>query len=151
MSMHATTAQSPRQRVRRRPQRRPYRVLIVEDDVELQPPVERVMSRLSEPVEIEWAQSAPEAIARLLAHDFDLVLADFLLDERGSGFAVRGWCERHRPDVRFAMMSAVAPPDYRAAAGPEPVPFLPKPFSTRDLHGFLEGVLSDPPGAGAAS
>lgn len=148
MSMYATSAQATRRRRARRRSRRPVsRVLVVEDDVELRPPIERVMSRLSQPVEIEWAQSAPEAIARLLGHRFDLVLADFLLDERGSGFAVRGWCERHRPDLRFAMMSAVAPPDYAAAAGPEPVPFLPKPFSARDLQGFLERVLSQESGA----
>lgn len=118
------------------------RVLIVEDDSDLRMLVERAVSALDPALTIDWAPGLADAIPLLneQGEDYRLVLSDYLLDEHGSGFDLKNWCELNFPGLRFAMMSAYP-------IGPEAIHvlgcrFLPKPFTLGDLRHFVRSALS---------
>lgn len=115
---------------------RSRRLLVVEDDPDLRAVFERVGAVVDPDLVLDWAESVPDAVEHLERESYDAVICDFMLDERGSGLALRHWCDAHRPATRFAMMSAFPLADF--AGGPDrPTSFLPKPFTVAQLRRFL--------------
>ena len=115
------------------------RMLVVEDDLDLQPVVWRAAYSIDPLLIVDWATSAGSARRRLESRRYVLVLADYLLAEGSSGLRVARWA---RPaSGRFAMMSAFPVRDEMVGCGLAGCPFLPKPFSLRQLRGFLLGLL----------
>jgi DNA-binding NtrC family response regulator len=118
----------------------PSRLLVVEDDPDLRPVLERAARLVDPELRVDWAVSVPEAIQQLNLGEYELVLTDYLLDERGSGFTLRSWCDYHRPRLRVAMMSAYPIGD--AGSRPEIGRFLRKPFTMQQLWAFLRAALA---------
>ncbi len=116
-------------------------VLIVEDDPDIADVFRSVLGELDGDIEIHVFESVPEAEAWLHKHRVDLVVADYMLGDDGSGFAMRGWMERNRPDVAFAMTSSVSPKVYAEMSGSAPSPFLAKPFTAAECRAFFVEML----------
>jgi DNA-binding NtrC family response regulator len=119
------------------------RVLVVEDDCDLQAILELAIGSVAPDLGVDWAENVPDAITQLneSTKSYRLVLSDFLLDSRASGFDLRNWCTVHRPDLRFAMMSAY--PVGMEAVDIANCRFLPKPFTIIGLRRFLASVLDE--------
>lgn len=113
------------------------RVLVVEDDVDMRTLLERTIRSIEPELAVDWVSNVPDAISQLneRAERYKLVLSDYLLDERGTGFDLYNWCSFHSPELRFAMMSAYP-------VGQETnCDFLPKPFSGYGLREFMSDAL----------
>lgn len=120
------------------------RVLIVEDDAELWPVIERYSMRAQQGMQLEFAGSAEEAEQRLAsgAH-YDVVLADYRLPGERDGKKVLERADALQPWARVAMMSS------QRGVTPWGIPFLPKPFTAKSYQRFLRELLGwgDPAGA----
>ena len=117
------------------------RVLVVEDDLDLEPVFRRVLHAVDPELRLLWARSAREAIQLLQGRPVAFVVADYLLGD-APGSQVQRWLERHRPKVPFAMISALPLSSELLRADGTRVPFLPKPFSVEALIQFLARLRS---------
>jgi len=120
---------------------KPPSVLIVEDDPDIADVFRSVLRDIDADIEPQIFESVSEAETWLEKNRVDLVVADYMLGEDGSGFAMRGWMERHRPEVAFAMTSSVSPKVYTEMSGAEPSPFLAKPFTAAECKAFMVEML----------
>jgi DNA-binding NtrC family response regulator len=112
------------------------RVLVVEDDLDLEPVFRRVLHAVDPELRLLWARSAREAIQLLQGRPVGFVVADYLLGD-APGSQVQRWLERHSPGVPFAMISALPLSAELLRADGTRIPFLPKPFSVEALIQFL--------------
>ena len=84
------------------------RVLVVDDDESIRVLIERSARSFDPPLEFEFATTAEEAYDRMaLAAAYDLILADFLLEQPPNGWVLRKHCQRLFPDCAFTMMSSM--------------------------------------------
>lgn len=113
--------------------------LVVEDDADLEPVLRRVLHAVDPVLRLDWATSVGEAVRLLQDRRYALVVADYLLGNE-TGTVLRRWLERHSPHVPFAMISALPLSSELMRPDGTRVPFLPKPFSVRDLYRFLAHV-----------
>jgi CheY-like chemotaxis protein len=88
------------------------KILIIEDDELVQEMVARILAREFDAPSIEFAASAPKAVA-LLQHDvsYDLIVSDFNL-KAGTGGDVLAWIRCERPTLvsRFIFFSSAMEP-----------------------------------------
>lgn len=117
--------------------RRPA-LLVVEDDPDQQILIERAARAACPDVVIESAPDAATAIDALERRSFDLVLADYLLEDSENGWWVLEECRRLQPDARIALESSLPlrPP------GLADCPFLRKPFDTLQCREFMARHLA---------
>ncbi|MGH7287020.1 MAG: response regulator [Myxococcota bacterium] len=123
---------------------RSRRILVVEDDVDLRIPIERVTRSIDPELELDWASEVSSACWLLQHETYELVLADYNLGEGPNGVSLYRHCARAHPRTRFALMSAyLLRDDVRSAIG-GPFPFLPKPFTMTGCRTFLREALAHP-------
>ena len=124
--------------------RRDRRILVVEDDVDLRIPIERMTRWLEPELELDWASDVSSACWLLEHETYELVLADYNLGEGPNGVSLYRHCARAHPRTRFALMSAyLLRDDVRSAIG-GPFPFLSKPFSSAGFRAFMREALAHP-------
>jgi DNA-binding response OmpR family regulator len=112
------------------------RVLIVEDDLDLEPVFRKVLHAIDPELRLLWARSAREGIQLLQGRPVGIVVADYMLGD-APGSQVQRWLERHSPEVPFAMISALPLSAELLRSDGTRIPFLPKPFSLDALVQFL--------------
>lgn len=122
-------------------------ILVVEDDPQVRELIRRTMTRLG--YTIHEAEDADTALALFqTASRIDLVVSDVVLP----GMSGRELAERMRqinPDIVVLFMSGYTEDAIlRAGISSASVPFLPKPFSARDLAGAVRRLLDERPGNG---
>lgn len=118
------------------------RLLVVEDDRDLEPLVRRAAGSLSPPVAVDWCTSAEQARELLARRYYDAVLADYALEGENSGLALRADCWKHQPQAVFAMTSSYPLTDYLHSVGRAGCPFLPKPFDVWTCRRFVQSLLA---------
>ena len=124
--------------------RRDRRILVVEDDIDLRIPIERMTRWIDPELEFDWTSDVSSACWLLEHETYELVLADYNLGDGPNGVSLYRHCARAHPRTRFALMSAyLMRDDVRSAIG-GPFPFLPKPFSMAGFRAFLREVLAHP-------
>ena len=114
------------------------RILLVEDDRDLWPIIERVTRQLDDEAILECLPDAWSAVERMSGSEsYDVVLADFLLEGTRSGYWLQSFCEALQPRASFLMMSSmpICSPNLATEC------FLRKPFTFSECRDFLEGVL----------
>jgi DNA-binding NarL/FixJ family response regulator len=82
------------------------RVLLVDDHAILRAGLKEIMMRELEPITWGEAQDAQQAMAQILAHDWDLVILDITLPGR-SGLDVLRELRQTRPKVPLLILSAL--------------------------------------------
>jgi DNA-binding NtrC family response regulator len=115
------------------------RLLIVEDDVDLQTILVRIVRSVDRDLRVDWAVNARQAVRLLVRRSYQAILADCMLDGRRSGEALQEVCTSLQPRAPFALMSALPAPEAPAGARP---PFLRKPFSTAGCRQFVANLLA---------
>ena len=112
------------------------RILIVEDDVELWPALERYSTRAKPGLQLDFVPSVQEAELRLASYArYDVVVTDCYLPEREGGNRVLESTIALQPWARVGMMSG------QSDAAPDGTPFLPKPFTPVGYRCFLRELL----------
>jgi len=112
------------------------RILVVEDDVELELPVRRALRQVDPWTEVDWFTDGSRAYWQLVRNRYDLVVADIWLEGSTSGVQLWRLCRVAKPDLPFLLMSALWP-EARMFTGHHGPLFLSKPFS---LEGFRQSV-----------
>jgi DNA-binding response OmpR family regulator len=116
-------------------------VLVVEDDLCLQPVLEKLIMSAMGQVRVIWSTEAEVAERVLLAaeHQPLAILADFYLDGNLTGLDFWRFCQNRFDQVPFAMVSNLGLDHFFKLVGPRSVAptFLPKPFYAEDLRRLL--------------
>jgi len=68
------------------------RILVVEDDRELEPLVRRAALTMVPPAAVDWCTSARHAHELLTTRYYDAVIADFCLEGSAAGLSLRAEC-----------------------------------------------------------
>lgn len=118
----------------------PARVLVLEDDQDLEPVFRVALRRIGRDIRLDWATGSSAAIRLLSRNSYDGVVADQMLTD-GSGLAAKHWLEQFMPAMPFAMVSAAPLTTELARKQGGTIPFLPKPFSIDELHRLLARLL----------
>ncbi len=133
------------------------RVLLIEDDDQLQRAMVRLLNRWFVGVQIETVSTATRAIEYLLAvkstrklsreegiecHDgaYDLIISDYDLDGRQTGGDVLAWIKAHMPEFtqKFVFFSG------NPAAGEIHDRVLMKPCPVADLQEWILAAVNSP-------
>jgi DNA-binding NtrC family response regulator len=119
------------------------RILVVEDDRELEPLVRRAASGLEPAARIDWCTSTEQAHTLLAIRFYDAVLADWRLEGARAGIALRAECWQLQPQAVFAMTSSYPLSSYLHSVGRPGIPFLAKPFDLWRCREFLASLLEE--------
>lgn len=125
------------------------RILVVEDDRELEPIVRRAAASLRPPAGVDWCTSTEEAQTLLSMRFYDAVIADWRLEGARAGLDLRIDCWNLQPQAVFAMTSSYPLSSYLHSVGRRGIPFLAKPFDLWRCRQFLESLLASEEGADA--
>jgi DNA-binding NtrC family response regulator len=123
------------------------RMLVVEDDWDLEPLVRRAAASLSPAVAVDWCTSAEHARRLLANRYYDVVLADYVLEGDQAGLELRSDCWTFQPQAVFAMTSSYPLTEYLHSVGRPGCPFLAKPFDVWTCRKFVESLLGRDEGA----
>ncbi len=118
------------------------RILVVDDNPNFVNLVETLLSAVGVKA-IHRADSAHEGLARLSRVNIDLMLVDWIMDDKNGLDFVRE-LRRGGVDAKMVMVTGFAQPDYAAesrAAGADA--FIEKPVSARGMIETLTSVLKD--------
>lgn len=118
------------------------RILVVDDEQHVLELVSRVLRARG--YQVETAGSGYEAIRRVEANFYDLIIADLKMPDIG-GMDVYAHIAHHNPgQARRVVFSSgdVVSPHTMAFLERTGLPFLVKPFSVRELIGFVEKALA---------
>jgi len=118
------------------------RVLVAEDDSAIRNLLLRVLGRAG--FEIETVTNGRDAIARLSAQLYDVVVLDLMMPE-ASGFDVLAWVRREKPEVgkKLVIVTAAADRDTRQIAEEEVFAIIRKPFDIADLVSCVRSVAEN--------
>jgi DNA-binding NtrC family response regulator len=117
------------------------RILVVEDDRDLEPLVRRSVGTLEPRVTVDWCTSAEQARRLLCVRYYDAVLADYQLEGTRAGLSLRSDCWELQPQATFAMTSSYPLSEYLHSVGRPGSPFLPKPFDAWACRDFIASLL----------
>ncbi len=96
--------------------------------------------------EVEMAKNGREALKKIAARSYDLILCDLLMPEL-DGVGLYRELERQQPSLlqRLAFVSgSTEVPEYASFCERTAVPLLGKPFGIADLHRLVHRLLGDP-------
>ncbi len=133
--------EAPRRRFVEPPVDRSRRLLVVEDDIDLETLIAHVVQRIDPRIELDWATSVSRAHELLGQYEYDLVVADYALTGSWTGLFLRHLCAHKYPWLPFVIMSGMPTQHYLAIAGDDPCPFLHKPFTVSECHDFLAAMM----------
>ena len=119
-------------------------ILVVDDE----PLVAAIMADILrlEGYEVETAKNGREALEKIAARSYDLVLSDLQMPEL-DGVGLYHELERQQPSLlqRLAFVSgSTEVPEYASFCERTAVRLLGKPFGVADLHRLVQGLLEGP-------
>ena len=129
---------------------KPYRVLVLEDDMELSTVIERILRSIDSTIDLDWATSTEGAVARLeeLLQDehsspYDLIVADIFLHGKSTGIDFWRMCQELFPDIPVLITSALTFDRFFATIGRHSIspPYLQKPFTAVEGKQMFETML----------
>ena len=135
---------------------RAKKVLVVEDDLSLQPIWAEIFRRCSPTIQLDWAVSC-EAAQKLIRESnekksyFDLIVVDLFLAGSGTGIDLIHSSEVSQSHARTMLVSAAETEKIRDFYG-DPLfatQIISKPFSVKECERAIRKVLHIPPEAPA--
>ncbi len=132
------------------------RILIVEDDLFLATIVRRAIQDVHKDSQIDWAISLDEALHKVIQgidnlkeSPYEFVVADVILEGRGTGLDFWKVLKQTYPQVPLMVISSLTEDELEKAIAPhqlEKPPHLQKPFTMKALKKSLkENFLNDKP------
>ena len=120
------------------------RVLVVEDDPDLIPLFVRALRVVDPELGLLWSMDSDAARILLFAGACEAVVADYAIPGQATGWSLASWCRELTPAIPFGLTSALPLGSIEALGAP----FLPKPFSIRELVAFLHRIVPQPAARG---
>ncbi|WP_339319963.1 response regulator [Paenibacillus sp. FSL R10-2734] len=118
------------------------KILVVDDEEVLRMLIEDTLEDL-ENVEIHTADNGLEALTKLSADHFDLVILDYMMPEMTGIEVLQQLDEEKKKATAILMLTAKAQDvDRIRAVDAGARYFMPKPFSPMELLQIVEGILS---------
>ncbi len=124
--------------------RKPLRVLVVEDDITLKKAVLRTLKMLDQSIEVEWATSADDFFLterrgkQRGEKAFDLVLADINMPGVNSGLQIWNHFALLDRQIPVVMMSGLSERDFQKKIGQKPsVHYMQKPLNLKKCAAAL--------------
>ncbi len=128
----------------------PRKVLIVEDDLFLAAIVGRAIYDINADSDIDWATSLEQALGKVIQgidqigeSPYELVIADIMLEGRGTGLDLWKVFCRTYPQVPIMVISSLPETEVYQAIGnetPNNFNYLKKPFSMGDLKTNIKEI-----------
>lgn len=119
-----------------------FKVLLIEDELSLQVPIERILRKYQISCDVTWCESGKKAIDLLKYQSFDLVISDYFLSDDITGLEVWKYVgEELQNQTRFLLMSGHSRHEIFQKLGDLGPDFLPKPFTSYDLVSAIEDVF----------
>jgi len=115
---------------------RAERALIIDDDDALRPYFRRALGAVDPRIRMLWAHGVDAGLRLIRRAQPSFVVVDYLLED-GSGIAVKRWLDLFRPDLPYAMISALPVREEIDGSSSRIPRFLAKPFSFADLIALL--------------
>jgi two-component system NtrC family sensor kinase len=119
------------------------RVLVVDDEDPILELVDRMLTRHG--YVVETARDGQEAIERIARQDYDLILLDLLMPQKG-GIATYHEIVERRPELAKQVIFAtgdVATSSTRAFLEETGAPFIAKPFDLPELRQLIQSKLEE--------
>jgi DNA-binding response OmpR family regulator len=128
---------------------RPRRVLVLEDDMALEPLLTRVIQAVSNGALVDWVTNVEEAKFRLKMwpnHQnpkYDLIIADIFLEGRETGLDFWQSCQFLVPNIPVLLMSSMAIDQFFTMLGQNVIapPFIAKPIDIGECRQRIKGLL----------
>jgi DNA-binding response OmpR family regulator len=129
----------------------PFRVFILEDDLDLGPVIENVIRNMSSTIILDWATSVDNAISYLRAHledpsqpPYDMIVADLFLEGKTTGIQFWKTCQELFPKTPILMTSSLSLDRFFKIIGKDSItpPYLQKPFTLNECKQMFEALLS---------
>lgn len=119
------------------------KVLIVEDDEVMQKVFTQILSTMEEGLDISIASSPEAAKLQMSRKPFDLVISDYNFLGQRNGLDLWRVCRILYPTTRFLLTSSLAKDLVlgQPMISETPVPYLQKPFTTKECKGLLRVLL----------
>ena len=117
------------------------RLLLVEDDPAVSEVADSLLKEMG--LDVTTAASGPQAIQKLEAEDFDIMLSDVVMPGGMTGIELAGAAHARWPAMRIILASGYAGDDVDSALAASPWPFLKKPYSAAELAQILQVKIPD--------
>jgi len=130
--------------------RLPYRVFVLEDDLELSLVIENVLRSIDSTIDLDWSTDAEGAITQLKnivsvspMLPYDLIVADIFLDGKTTGIDFWRTCQDLFPHTPVLITSSLSLDRFFATVGQESIcpPYLQKPFTVSECRQVFENIL----------
>lgn len=124
-------------------------ILIVEDDLFLETFISRVLKFIDPHFQLEWVSTVEDALCRIYDREskpgrqYDLILADIVLDSKHTGLDLWDICQEKKISTPMLLMSGMPADAFLRAVGSrkECPPFIQKPFSIKECQEMIHDVL----------
>ena len=126
------------------------RILIVEDDLELQEMITALLHRIDPQIEVDTAVNGEETIGLMSSQilnpkfNYDLIISDVTLEGSATGFDLWKFCSKKFPSTYFVFMSGISQVEFfdKLKDDPQCPPFLSKPFVMEKFRELINEVMS---------
>ena len=120
------------------------RVLVAEDDIWLRPILAAGLQEALPGVEIDWVETADDALSMIQATEYQLIVSDIFLRGDETGLRIWNQCQMHRPEIPVLLTSSIPIDVMTQAMGREgaEVRYLKKPFNLNECKQVFEAMLS---------
>ena len=115
------------------------RILVVDDEAVVANSIRKILARKG--FAVEEAFSCKDALSRVFAQNYDLVLLDLKMPD-GNGMDVLQRIKAKRPDLRVVIVTGYGSTDTAAEAVQKGASdYMPKPFTPAELYSVTDRVL----------
>ncbi len=120
----------------------PQRALVVEDDLWMRPLISLALQSALYGVEIDWVESAEEAIRRVRLFEYRVILADIYLRPNGNT-GIEFWyqCREECPETPIVLMSSIPVESFSKKMGLYGPHYLPKPFDLAQCKAVIGNLV----------
>ena len=117
-------------------------VLIVEDDLSLNPILTQVFHSIDPLLNVDWVTSAEEGLERIRTTPYTMVVADYSLAGNGTGLDLWDYCKDDIRKIPFVVVSSIALDRYfRLVGNRVSPPFLAKPIYIGEAKQIFKAAL----------
>jgi DNA-binding NtrC family response regulator len=126
-----------------KPNNKSQRALVVEDDLWMRPLISLALQSSIYDVEIDWVESAEEAIRRARLFRYRVILADVYLKPNGNT-GIEFWyqCKEECPETPIVLMSSIPVENFSKKMGLYGPHYLSKPFNLAQCKEVIRNLVS---------